>query len=196
MNRKEASQTDRKSMTVHRISELRVRDFFRLHHDDHECGWCCCVAWWVPAWDGWPERTADQNRILRQSLFDQGEYDGYLLYDGSDPVGWCQAGIRDRLQKLALSYGLTPDPEVWAITCFLIVPEYRGQGYTHFLLKEVIQDLRTKGVKRVQAFPKSGRNIHPGDAWTGPESLYLSAGFNVLHGHPDWPVLEMELELS
>jgi hypothetical protein len=56
--------------------------FYRLHCPANEAGWCNCVAWWVTGWDGWGERTAEENRQLRQSLLKKGEYDGRGPYFG------------------------------------------------------------------------------------------------------------------
>ena len=104
---------------VRRLTAELVDDFFRLHSEENGCGWCCCVAWWVPTWEGWGDRSANENRALREKLFKQGEYDGYLLYVDDEPVGWCQVGPRDRLEKLVGQFSLAPDPSAWAITCFL-----------------------------------------------------------------------------
>ena len=104
------------------LDSSRREDFYRVHSEANEANWCYCVAWWVPTWEGWGQRTADENLTLRESLFQLGEYDGYLLYVDGEPAGWCQCGPRDRLPKLLEEYRLEPDPEVWAITCFLIAP--------------------------------------------------------------------------
>jgi len=178
---------------VHRLDASRRADFFRLHSEANGCGWCCCVAWWVPTWEGWGERTAEENLRLREALFDRGEYDGYLLYADGAPAGWCQAGPRDRLEKLVRQYGLSPDPEAWALTCFLMAPPFRRRGLATDLLSEVVRDLRRRGVPRVQAFPKRGQNLEPDDLWTGPESVFLSAGFAVLRSDSRRPVLELDL---
>lgn len=168
-------------------------DFFRVHCDANECGWCRCVAWWVPTWDGWGERTAEQNRQMREELCDRGEYDGYLLYVDEAPVGWCQAGRRDRLEKLVRQYRLTPDPDAWAITCFQIAPTHRKQGLAGYLLAGALDNLRRRGVRRVEAFPKCGAGLEAGDLWTGPESLYRAAGFTVVRDDPRFPVLALGL---
>src|SRR5215475_14443511 len=99
------------------MTELQLRrfdatcraEFFHLHSAANDADSCYCVAWWTPTWQGWGERTAEQNRALREQLCDRGEYDGYLLYQGDQPVGWCQAGQRDRLRKLVQQFDLPPN---------------------------------------------------------------------------------------
>lgn len=150
------------------------------------------VAWWVPTWDGWGARTAEENRALREALFERGEYDGYLLYDDASPVAWCQVGPRDRLTKLTEQLALPPDPGVWAITCFQINPDRRRQGLARHLLADVLADLRTRGVACVQAFPRRGANA-PGELWTGPEALYVAVGFTARVDDSERPLLELTL---
>jgi GNAT superfamily N-acetyltransferase len=125
---------------VFRFDERRRDDFRRLHSDENGAGWCRCVAWWVPTWEGWGERTAAENASLRDSLCDAGEYDGYLAFDRLEPVGWCQVGPRDRLAKLVLQLGFEPDAATWAITCFLVAPSHRGQGVARTLLRHALDD--------------------------------------------------------
>lgn len=177
---------------VRRLTPETVADFFRLHHQAHQAGWCYCTAWWVPTWDGWGDRSAEQNRALRQELFARGEHDGYLLYAEGQPAAWCQVGRRDRLEKLRAKYGLAPDPRAWAITCFLTAPGQRRRGHARHLLGEVLRDLRARGALRVEAFPRRGADLEPGDLWTGPESLFVQAGFGLTRDDPRRPVLVLE----
>ncbi len=181
------------NLRVVRFEPAWREDFFRLHQSHPGGGWCYCIAWWVPTWDGWGERSAEQNLALREALLQAGEYDGYLAYDGSDPVGWCQAGRRDRLEKLVRQFELIPDANTWAITCFFILPAYRRQGLAERLLQAVLIDLRQRGVQRVEAFPRRGESLDVDDLWNGPEAMFLAAGFSVWREHPVRPVLALEL---
>ena len=180
-------------ISIRRFSAENEPAFWRIHDERQGCGWCACAAWWVPTWEGWGERTAEQNRALRASLIEQGEYDGYILYVDETPAGWVQVGARDRLLKLVTQFGLEPDPGTWAITCFLILPDWRGHGLARALLAGVLDDLPKRGATRVEAFPKRGVDLDALDLWNGPESMYLLAGFRVLREHSDRPVLAMEL---
>lgn len=174
---------------VHALSPARREDFFRLHSEAQGCGWCRCVAWWHPTWQDWGQRTSEENLTLRQTLFAGGQDDGYLLYVDGQPAAWCQAGPRDRLQKLVLQFGLEPDPDAWALTCFLVAPAERGKGLARALLKEALLDIRGRGAHRVEAFPKRGAGADPLEQWMGPEGLFRSVGFEVRRDHPERPVL-------
>lgn len=167
-------------LTVHRLDSDRRADFHAVHAGPDR--WCSCVAWWVPTWDGWMDRTAEDNRELRDRLFDRGEYDGYLLYLDHHPVGWCQVGPRDRLAKLRTQLGLAPDPSTWAITCFLITAGERRRGLATHLLAGVLADLAERGVRRVEAFPRAEAPDDPAELWTGPRAMYEAAGFRAAGG--------------
>lgn len=153
-------------------------DFYRLHCDANSHGGCACVAWHVPTWEGWGERTPAQNRALRDALFARGEHDGYLAYVGDTPAAWCQAGPRDRLPKVVTQLRLSPDPATWAVSCFFSAPAFRGQGLASWLLAAVLDDLRARGVRRVEAYPRRPQaGLDAGDLWTGPDAMLRAAGF-------------------
>lgn len=182
------------SLRVEPLEPGRVDDFHRVHCPECGEGWCCCVAWWVPTWQGWSERTAEENRALRQALFEQGHHDGFLLYEHARPVAWCQCGPRDRLGKLVQSYELAPDPGMWAFTCFVVASEARGRGCARALLLGALEHLRSRGVRRVQAFPRRAEGrLDPGEVWTGPEPLYVSAGFWLEREHDRGPIYRIDL---
>lgn len=168
-------------MSALRIERFRPGlegDFRALHSNRNGAGWCRCVAWWVPTWDGWGERTAAQNAALRESLCEAGEYDGLLAYDGDEPVGWCQVGLRDRLTKLVAQLELDPDPTVWAVSCFLVAARRRRQGVASALLQGAISAAREAGASRLEAYPRNEAD-EPGEMWTGPVDLFAAAGFEL-----------------
>lgn len=162
---------------MRRLTAGLEADFYRLHGVENGAEWCRCVAWWTPTWTEFAARTADENLVHRRALFAAGRHDGYLLYVDGEPAAWCQVGPRDRLPKLGTDFDLPPDPEVWAITCFLVAPARRGRGLARRLLQGVLTDLPARGVSRVQAFPSRGPEQEDGEAWTGPERLFDAAGF-------------------
>jgi len=153
-------------------------------------GSCFCTAWHVPTWEEFRRRAPAENRALRAELLARGERDGWVLLEEGAVVGWCQAGPRDRLPKLAAQYGLAPDPAAWAVTCFEVDPAHRGKGAARRLLAGVLADLRSLGVRRVEGFPRCGR-LEPGEAWTGPEGLFRGAGFREVARSARGPVMAL-----
>ncbi len=189
------------AIRVERLDPSRRADFFRVHAPERGEGWCCCVAWWVASWDGWQARTAEENRALRERLFEKGEDDGYLAYEGEEPVGWCQVGRRDRLAKLVSQFDLAPDPDAWAVTCFVVAPESRRRGVARRMLEHVIADLPARGARRLEAFPRrlepqaggTPTPADPGAHWTGPERLFRDLGFRERAARDGRLVMELEL---
>ncbi len=168
---------------VFRLDPSRRQDFYRVHSPENGCGLCLCVAWWVPSWEGWSDRTVEMNRDLRDRLFDAGEYDGYLAYQREQPVGWAQVGARDRLDKLVREYRLSPEPDTWAITCLLLHPGVRGRGLARRMVSAIVADLGGRGAAAVEAFPRRGDDLPAEEVWTGPERLFVGLGFSLVQEH-------------
>lgn len=169
-------------MSVVRVEQMRpgLEDaFLRLHDERNDAGWCRCVAWWVPTWDGWGERTAAENLEFRCDLFGRGEYDGLLAFEGEEPVGWAQLGPRDRLDKLTTQLELGPDPGVWAVTCFLVAPGRRDQGIARALLEAAGDVARAAGATRIEGYPRVGAELEAQEAWTGTVALFEGCGFEL-----------------
>jgi GNAT superfamily N-acetyltransferase len=181
------------NLRIERLSELNRSDFFKVLAMG-EFGDCCfCVFWWQTSLVGWGDRTCEQNRQFRDGLFSQHVYDGYLLYIDDVPQGWCQSGLRDQWPTLLKNYALTPDENVWAITCFVLNPEWTGKGVAHLFLHEVLTALKQQGVARVQAFPHLGRDLKNDEVWPGPVSIYEKAGFVTVKADERRPILELSL---
>jgi ribosomal protein S18 acetylase RimI-like enzyme len=188
--------TETLNLDVLPLTAERVDDFFRLHSVEQGCGWCYCVAWWTPTWQGWGERTAEENYKMRMDLFDQGHHDGYLAYREGEPIGWCQVGRRDRLPKLLDQFDLaqaSEGPDIWSITCFLVAPKWRRKKVATTMLAAILDDLRARGVEIVEAYPKRDDAMDDLDLWNGAESMYLQAGFEVVRDHDERPILRILL---
>lgn len=165
------------SIEVHRLDAARRGDFLRLHSEENGAGWCRCVAWWVAGWEGWGERTSEENLRLREGLFARGAKDGYLLYVDGAPAAWCQASPRDELPGIRADFELEPDPGAWAVSCFFVAPGHRRRGLARRLLEAVLDQLRGLGATRVEAYPRITDSEEAGELWNGPEAMFRALGF-------------------
>ncbi len=182
--------SDAPIVTIKRLSRACEDDFYRIHCATTGNGWCHCVAWWVPTWEGWSERTAEQNAGLRRDLFSNGVHDGYLIHSGGTLAGWCQAWKRDVFPKLATQFGATPDAGAWMIGCILVLPEFRARGVATNALSQVVDDLKLRGARSIDTYPRRGA-LEPGELWNGPESTYVRLGFKVVRDDAKRPVLRV-----
>lgn len=174
------------------LSQELKQDFYRVHNNDCCGAWCFCAAWYIPTWEGFNDRSGEQNKQVRDDLFAKGIYDGYLVYEEGIPSGWVQVGPRDRFVKLLEQFSLTLDPKVWAITCMTLSPKLQGKGLSHKIIRLILADLQVLGIKKVQAFPKVGEGLSKETIWTGPLAVFKKAGFKVIKDNDRRPVLEIE----
>lgn len=172
------------SLQIKRLSKDLVPDFYSVNCESNELGWCNCVAWWCSSWKEFGERTAEQNKAHREKLFSEGKYDGYLLYEEGRVVGWSQCGPANRLDKLCEMYKLDLSSSPWAITCFALVPSARKRGLSKEFLNLMIKDMASQGVKHILGFPKKEAE----DPWTGPEPIFIAAGFSLEKDDKKLPV--------
>ena len=124
-------------------------------------------------------RTAAQNRADKAALIARGEASGVLAYAHGRVVGWCHAaprtalGLLDRTPEFAAE-----EPQATgAIVCFVIAPQYRGQGIARRLLDGACDLLRDRGLRWVDAYPPKNPTGDPG-SYHGRLSMYLDAGFS------------------
>lgn len=179
-------------VSIKRLTHENEVEFARIHCEETGNGWCHCVAWWVPTWEGWGERTAEQNLSLRQKLFQNGVHDGYFIYSDDALAGWVQAWKRNAFAKLATQFAVTATDDAWMIGCVLMLPAFRNKGVAREALSLIVDDLRLRGARSVDAFPKRGAN-EPGELWNGPESTYVNLGFAVVRDDAKRPLLRLTL---
>ena len=136
---------------------------------------------------GGTEAVKDALRESARQMVLDGSIRGYLAYDGSLSVGWCNAN--DRMNYFRVGEFNTDDvpedgpPEdcpgpgfVRSVVCFEISPAYRGLGIAGKLLARVCEDAAAQEYSFVEAYPRDQAE-DVSLAFTGPHRLYEKAGF-------------------
>jgi len=169
-----------------------ARDFEEVvRRAGEEASKCLCTAAYVPYW-----KDPSLARPCRERILAESRTDGYVAYADGAPVGWCQVAPLDSLPYYR-ERGREADagPHVHAVTCLLVVPETRGRGLAHEILALVLDELRARGVRRVQAFPcRYGPDEDVSGGVELPESVCLRAGMTLLADHAMRPLYGMSIE--
>jgi len=108
-------------------------------------------------------------------------------------VGWCQVYQRDELPNLVNTFKFDPDADVWCIGCFMIIPKMRGMCLARRFLAMMLVDLQDRGIRKMQAYPKTQSGLSANEVWTGPTSLFQKAGFKFISEQSGRAVWELNL---
>ena len=138
---------------------------------------------------------AEVNRRALRELVDTGVPTGLIAYRDGAPVGWVSMGPREDYAKLGRSPVMKPvdDQPVWAIVCFVVPAEHRGQGVARALLDGAIDHARRRGVRLLEGYPvdRTDRSADQ-DLWFGAKSMFDAAGFKeVARRKPARPVVRL-----
>jgi ribosomal protein S18 acetylase RimI-like enzyme len=157
---------------------------------------CYCLSFHLPNLSpgGWEARTAAENRADRAAMIERGEASGVLAMSGGRIVGWCNASPRTSLPVLdSVPEFAVDDPErTGAIVCFVIAPQYRGQGIARKLLDGACDLLRSRGLASVEAYPPKEAPTAAA-SYHGRLSMYLDAGFEQVRDGDQYVVVRREL---
>ena len=174
-------------VTVRQASDVPwddVRTVFGTKGDPAGC-WC---QWFKITGAEWKTRTPGE---MEQGLCDQVRdtvpSPGLVAYLDGEPVGWCAVEARPRYRRLnhlkvaAASELPQGDPNVWAITCFVVRVGYRKRGVSTALLSAAVEHARAHGARVLEAYPvdAAGGTVPSGELFHGVLSSFIAAGFDV-----------------
>lgn len=138
---------------------------------------------------------AQANRAELKALVGSGQPPGLIAYRGKVPVGWVSLGPPDDYAKLRRSPVMkaVDDRPVWAIVCFVVPSQYRGQGVARALLDGAIAYAGKRGATLLEAYPIDKPVRSSDDAmWFGAKSMFDAAGFEeVARRKPNRPIVRI-----
>ncbi|MDR3119839.1 MAG: GNAT family N-acetyltransferase [Clostridiales bacterium] len=164
-------------------------DFFDNRAFSDNVEWSCCYCTYFHMNEESEREVDDEVKAdggsdaLRRALRSRAErfiaectLHGYLAYADGVPIGFCNANDKSAYARHINEMALDDGGRTKAAACFVIAPNYRGQGVATALLARVVSDAKAAGYNAVEGYPKRNET---GDAFnfTGPERLYEKAGF-------------------
>jgi GNAT superfamily N-acetyltransferase len=193
-------------------SPIRVREAGR----DHAAGLselfarsetACHCRYWHFSGDknAWLDRMAnfsETNRLEMAAALEcaSGEMAGVVALDAHRVVGWLKLSAAASLPKLyeqrlyrSLPCFSGSRDGVYAIGCVLVDPERRRRGVARALVRGAVERARKLGASAVEAFPRRAEGVADAELWLGPYSLFVEAGFEVVHDFAPYPVLRLHL---
>lgn len=111
---------------------------------------------------------------------------GVVAYTGDEPAGWCAVDRRSVYARLRNSpvpwkgrSEQKDDDSVWAITCLIVRPGYRGQGLTYPLVAGAVKHARAQGASAIEGYPMltRGGTVTWGEMHVGSVGAFAAAGF-------------------
>ena len=167
-------------LTTHPLTPDRWDDVVSLFGQRGACGGCWCM-WWRLTRSEWERRKGASNRRAFKRIVDAGREPGVIAYRDGEPVGWCAVEPREAYAVLARSRVLAPldDRKAWAVTCFFVRKDCRGQGVTTALLEAAARHAKRGGAEVLEGYavvPTKGR-LPDAFIWSGVPDVFTRAGF-------------------
>lgn len=167
---------------------------------------CFCRYWhFTGTKNEWLERCAFRSEESAAELgaaVEAGADDGggvVAVDDAGEVVGWMKLTWRAAVPKLRAQpvyrgLDLGDDQRTMSVGCFLVDPASRRSGVARLLLDEAVRVARARGAAAIEGYPRrSTEPLHDEEAFHGPESVYLAAGFAHVAGDAPYPVYRLEL---
>ncbi len=167
-------------------------------------GRSCQCQWWTITNAEFQRTSQDERRALLRDEVEHGSTPPALIaYVDGEAAGWVRVGPREaqvrigRTRAIAASTPLPlDDPDVWAVSCFVVRRAHRGQGLNAQLLSAAVDFARDHGARVVEAYPvdTAAGSKRSNELYHGILSVFEDAGFReVARPKPDRAIVELDL---
>ncbi|MFE1666197.1 GNAT family N-acetyltransferase [Microbacterium sp. P02] len=162
----------------------------------------CQCQWWTLTRSEFDASTPEERTELLRDEVNSGTPPGLIAYVDGEPAAWVRVGPRTRQPRLSRTRNFAAttepwdDPAVWAVTCFVVRKEHRGQGLNGRLLEAAVEFAREQGARVLEAYPidaaHSSRSAN--DLYYGILSVFERAGFReTARPRPDRTIVTLDL---
>ena len=167
-------------------------------------GRSCQCQWWTITNAEFQRASTDERReLLRDELQNDAPPPALIAYVDGEAAGWVRVGPRRAQVRISRTRDIvanTPipldDPDVWAVTCFVVRREHRRQGLNARLLAAAIDYARKHGARVVEAYPydTDAAKHSSNELYRGVLSVFADAGFReVARAKPDRAIVALDL---
>ncbi len=163
----------------------RWGDFETLFGEKGSACGCWCL-WWRIQRSQFMKMSVAERKANMHELVQGGTMPGVLLYEGTQPIGWCAISPKEDLYPLAHSKTILPvdDQPAWAIVCFFVNRAYRQKGLMKVLVRGAIDFSRQHGARIIEAYPSdmqsdklAGKKLTGYHGFMGIASAFRELGF-------------------
>lgn len=164
---------------------------------------CWCQWFMVPRKEFSAASNDDKRVLLRREIEAADTSPALIAYVDDVPAAWVRVGPRPAQPALARSRIVKAsgepidDDAVWAITCFVVRRDHRGQGLAHALTAAAVDHAAAHGARVVEAYPidTEQRKTSNNELFHGSVQLFRDAGFREVARPTDARAV-MALEVS
>ncbi|MCH5270570.1 MAG: GNAT family N-acetyltransferase [Lachnospiraceae bacterium] len=162
------------------LCEEYISYFDNVAFSDHE-EWAGCYCLESHLADEAQITNREDRRKKAEELIRSGILQGYLIYEGTHIVGWCNCNDKMNYSPIAENKEYQTDinesGKIKVLYCMDIAPAYRGRGLAHQTLDKVCEDAKSDGYLCIEAYPLlTKQDPYP---YKGPISLYEAHGFTM-----------------
>ncbi|MCR2792370.1 GNAT family N-acetyltransferase [Microbacterium sp. zg.Y625] len=171
-------------ITIEPATSQRFDDIQHAFMDGGDGAECQCM-WWLLTGGDWNGTPEDERIEMFRAEVDAGPPPGLIAYLDGTPAAWARVGPRTKQPRLARTrnYAASPDPfddpDVWAVSCFVVRREFRGNGLSEALLDAAVEYARDSGARTVEGYPidVTVKKTPANDLYHGTLSIFEKAGF-------------------
>ena len=175
---------DKKLLSIEPLSKKNWDKFVQLFGEKGACGNCWCMYFRLnkSAFDEGKKKNG--NKTAMHDIVWKDKPTGLLGMYQEKAIAWCAFAPREDYIKLEKSrvHKRIDDEPVWSIPCFFIHKNFRKQGVSVELLKQVARYAKENGIKIIEAYPLIPTQEKLPDAfvWVGLYKSFERAGFKVV----------------
>ncbi len=132
---------------------------------------CWCMAWRMTKEEAKNNTSECRKQYIKARIAADVPI-GLLAYDQERVIAWCSIAPKDSHTGLGGEESLE---NIWSLTCFFILPEYRKHGIAHTLIDAAKQYAKENGGQYLEAYPVAEDS--PSYRYMGFVSTFEKEGF-------------------